>query len=83
VVEVGNEYHAKCDYCGATEGTDCTLVIMLPITLVLIVEFGLFIFALPFHMLFLLFDAGLIYAVYQGSKASDRVARRKRTEDIY
>lgn len=107
MVVLGEEYHARCDYCGATEGIDwrkrefklycskdcqqagemwnwlCTLVIMVPITLVLITEFGFFSFAFPFHLIFLIFDVGLIFAVYQGSQASNRVAQRRRTEDIY
>ena len=106
VVVLGQKNHAKCDYCGTTEGTDwrkrefrlycskdcqragetrnwlCALVIVGPLTLALIVEFGFFSYAFPILLIFLLFNMALLFAIYRGIQARDRISRRSRHEDI-
>ncbi|MFW9843100.1 MAG: hypothetical protein ACFFEV_00835 [Candidatus Thorarchaeota archaeon] len=103
---MGNKYHAKCDYCGATEGPDwrkreyklycskdcqsagemcnwlCVLLIMGPITLTFIAEFGFFSYAFPILAIFLIFNIGLIYAVYRGIQARNRISQRSRSDDV-
>jgi hypothetical protein len=106
VVVLGRKYHAKCDYCGSTEGTDwrkgeyrlycstdckrageiwvwsCTLLVMVPLTLSLITEFGLFSYAFPILSIFLIFNIALVFAIYRGIQARDRVVRKSKSEDI-
>lgn len=106
MVVLGNKYHAKCDYCGSTEGTDwrkrefklycskdcqragetmnwlCALLIMGPLTLVLITEFGFFSYAFPILLIFLIFNIALVFAIYKGMQARDRISQRSRPDGI-
>ena len=107
MVVLAREYHAKCDYCGATAGTDwrkrefklycsedcqragemwrwlCVLLMTGPITIALGVEYGFFSFAFPILLLFLLFNIALIFLVYRGIQASQRVSQRSKWELDY
>ncbi len=104
VVALGQKYHAKCDYCGATEGTDwrkrefklyccedcqkageiwnwsCALIVMGPITLLLIAEFGFFSYAFSILSIFLLFNTVLIFIIYQGIHARGRISQKSSHE---
>lgn len=104
MVDLGRKYHAKCDYCGETEGEDwrkrefklycskdcqsagemwnwlCALIVMGPLTLSLISEFGFFSFAFPIMSIFVLFDIALLILIYRGIQARDRVSRRSRVD---
>lgn len=106
MVLLGNKYHAKCDYCGATEGPDwrkrefrlycskdcqrageiwnwlCTLLITGPLTLSLISEFGFFSYAFPILSIFLIFNIVLVFGIYRGIQARDRISQRSRDERI-
>lgn len=53
-----------------------------PITLTFIAEFGFFSYAFPILAIFLIFNIGLIYAVYRGIQARNRISQRSRSDDV-
>jgi hypothetical protein len=53
-----------------------------PLTLTLILEFGLFSAAFPILFIFVIFNFGLIFGLFLGLRARDRISRRSRIDGI-
>jgi len=69
-----------CQSAGEMWNWLCTLIVMGPLTLSLAFEFGFFSYAFPIQSTFVLFDIGLLFLIYRGIQARDRVSRRSRVE---